>query len=175
MNVRDQASPAIRALAANIVVSGNVGSRMWDFYSFAMSKAGSALTISVNQTSAGDCDLYIKAGSIPTRYQYDMRDIGTGSSMTLNVRSAKATTYYIGVYGYTGCAYRIGAYVVGGGTSNCPNACSNHGTCTSAGVCNCQAGWAGNDCSVSLNTLNNNRPFQASVTAASWNYYTFST
>lgn len=35
--------------------------------------------------------------------------------------------------------------------ARCLNNCSGHGSCSAAGACACDAGWAGSDCGVSLN------------------------
>lgn len=153
---------------------GQVGARLWNFYFYLMARPGNTLTFSVNQTGGGDCDLYIKAGDIPTRYSYDQRDIGTSPNMNIVLKNTKATTYYAGVYGYTGCSFAIAAYVAGGGTSACPNGCTGHGSCTSQGVCNCQSGWSGVDCSISLSQLAPSRPQTTTVASNLWNYYYFS-
>lgn len=34
--------------------------------------------------------------------------------------------------------------------ANCPNMCSNHGTCDERGSCNCFKGWTMGDCSLSI-------------------------
>ena len=95
---------AIATLNANRPVSGNVAARLWNFYSYTVSYSGSALAFSLNQTSTGDCDLYVRWGQIPTRYLYDLRDISAATNMTLSVAQARSGTWYTGVYGYTGCA-----------------------------------------------------------------------
>jgi hypothetical protein len=121
----------------------------------------------VNQTSPnGDCDLYINSDSQPTRFSYDYRDISFNSNMSLSVPNPADRTWYIGVYGYRGCAYAISVTT----TSSCPNSCSNNGACFS-GVCLCQAGYSGNDCSTSLTTLANGAQASGSIGSNAWAYY----
>ena len=135
------------------------------------STLGSQLQFSLNQTTAGDCDLYIRYGSIPTRYQYDQRDISAASTMLLTVPTSVAGSYYAGAYGYTGCSYNIAA-LMQGVPSQCPNSCSGHGTCTPSG-CACNAGWNGTDCSIALTLLNQNVRTNGQVAAGQWQYYYF--
>eukprot|EP01130_Rhizamoeba_saxonica_P002308 TRINITY_DN12139_c0_g1_i1.p1 TRINITY_DN12139_c0_g1~~TRINITY_DN12139_c0_g1_i1.p1 ORF type:complete len:592 (-),score=128.29 TRINITY_DN12139_c0_g1_i1:35-1810(-) len=65
--------------------------------------------------------------------------------------------------------------------SNCPNDCSNHGTCRKESSpngrdiwkCHCSGDWSGDDCSYSLKTLRVGREISDSVSQFEWTYYTF--
>merc|ERR1712107_91789 len=56
----------------------------------------------------------------------------------------------------------------------CPASCSNQGTCN-AGRCECNAGFAGADCSIAVTTLTigSSSPVSGSLSADGWIYYMF--
>jgi len=53
----------------------------------------------------------------------------------------------------------------------CPNDCSRHGTCTTASVCQCESGWAGEDCSIPDVALTSGSAVHAAVATKAWQYF----
>jgi len=124
------------------------------------------------QTIGGDCDVYAKAGAVPSRVNYDASDTGTKANFTLTIQDPGVATWYVGIYGWTTCSFTITFYE----TSACPAGCSLHGTCMSNGFCSCQNGWSGLACDQTSLTLNSNVVKTGNITGntGAWNYYTFS-
>ena len=84
-----------------------VGTRGWLYYSSFVPNNVISMTYFIQQQNSGDCDFYVKAGSIPSKSYYDAKDttIETSFSVTLPVYSS--TTYYAGLYGYRDCSFVI--------------------------------------------------------------------
>ena len=56
----------------------------------------------------------------------------------------------------------------------CPNGCSApNGVCSAAEVCQCQEGWAGDDCSIPDVQLRSGVPVEGEVLTRQWSYYHF--
>jgi hypothetical protein len=116
-------------------VSGFVGDNTWNYYHYNAFSSYN-LMVTMNQTSAlGDCDLYVKSDSNPTRFDYTYRysplpqsvsfilssiemlivlglvcavfdrDISFRSNVTLAITNPADLTWYVGVFGYRSCAY----------------------------------------------------------------------
>lgn len=83
-------SSAVTPLPPNQIVSDSVAARMWKFYLLNLSTSVTSLVFSLNQTSGGDCDLYIRVKQPPSRYEYDARDISTSTQMSISWPNAAA-------------------------------------------------------------------------------------
>jgi hypothetical protein len=55
----------------------------------------------------GDCDLYVKFGASPTKFDFDYKDTTNNRSFELVIPNALQDTLYIGIYGYQTCLYRV--------------------------------------------------------------------
>jgi len=53
----------------------------------------------------------------------------------------------------------------------CPNNCSNHGSCNPQGICNCQPGYSGTDCSIPTTTMISGRTYPGTVSIFEWSFY----
>jgi hypothetical protein len=72
------------------------------YYQIYVPAGQSALTISISGgTQSGDCDLYVRRGSQPTRSTYDYRPYLSGSNETVSVSSPAGGDWFIMLYGYT--------------------------------------------------------------------------
>jgi len=149
---------------------GYAGDNNWNYYHITPSTSDNIVVEIVQTSPDADCDLYIRAGSAPTRFDFDFRDISYDANFNVTIENPQLQTWYIGVYGYFGCAYNITVAVE---RSSCPNACSRHGTCSKAGRCDCDAGFAGEDCGSPLFHLSNGIPRQTNITLNQWQYYKF--
>eukprot|EP01094_Clydonella_sp_ATCC50884_P022664 TRINITY_DN525_c0_g1_i1.p1 TRINITY_DN525_c0_g1~~TRINITY_DN525_c0_g1_i1.p1 ORF type:complete len:574 (-),score=194.62 TRINITY_DN525_c0_g1_i1:43-1764(-) len=148
---------------------GFVRDNSWNYYHVAPASADN-LVVSVRQQSGGDCDLYVKAGSPPSRFDYEARDVSFDQEFELVVENPQDQTWYIGVFGYQQCQYQIRSHT---SASACPNSCSHHGQCVS-GRCDCQSGWAGIDCAAPLHHLSNGVPRTGDAVGMNhWQYYKF--
>jgi len=148
---------------------GFVRDNSWNYFHVRSSSADN-LVVSVRQQGGGDCDLYVRAGDNPTRFDYDARDVSFDQQFDIVVENPQGQTWYFGVFGYAQCAYQIRAH---SSASACPNSCSRHGTCVN-GRCDCSGGWAGIDCASPLHHLSNGIPRSGeSVAMNSWQYYKF--
>mmetsp|Transcript_21706 Transcript_21706/g.32212 ORF Transcript_21706/g.32212 Transcript_21706/m.32212 type:complete len:613 (+) Transcript_21706:2444-4282(+) len=155
-------------VTAGVVYNGRVRSKAWDFYHIIVSSSGSnGLVWSVEQTSAGDVDLYIRRNGYPSRSIYDARDIGTDERFSLQLVETQEGVYYGGVYGYTTTSYSIQVSV----TTSCANDCSGNGQCLPSGECNCNHGWTGDDCSLEIQTITTSQPVVGNVGSHQWRWY----
>eukprot|EP01119_Soliformovum_irregulare_P007740 TRINITY_DN2020_c0_g1_i1.p1 TRINITY_DN2020_c0_g1~~TRINITY_DN2020_c0_g1_i1.p1 ORF type:complete len:605 (+),score=92.04 TRINITY_DN2020_c0_g1_i1:32-1846(+) len=144
----------------------NVGS--WNYFKY-LSNSVDNLDVTLYESfSQGrtDCDLYVRQGAAPTRVLFDYVNTGIYANSSITIPDPGQATWWIGVYGFTSCSYTLVAQE----DSTCPNGCSGHGQCTPSGVCLCNDGWAGVDCSQGSSNLGNN-PVSGAVSAGNWSYY----
>jgi EGF domain-containing protein/pre-peptidase len=149
---------------------GFVRDNSWNYYHVNPSSADN-LVVTVRQQPDGDCDVYIKSGSPPARFDYEVRDVSFDLEFDLVVENPQDQTWYIGVFGYQECQYQIRSHT---SASACPNSCSHHGTCVNGGRCACNSGWAGIDCASPLHHLSNGiARTDDLVDVNAWQYYKF--
>jgi len=157
------------ALSFGTSVIGYVSENTFNYF-HVNSFSANSLLIWMNQTSlTGDCDLYVKSDYNPTRTVYDYRDISFKTNVSIEIPNPFDRTWYLGVYGYKACQYILSA----SSTSQCPNSCSGHGQCTVNGVCNCDQGYSGADCSQTSAVLTSGQTVSGFASQNTWVYYTF--
>jgi hypothetical protein len=155
---------------AGIVYQGYVQQNLWNFYHY-ISNSLDNLVITVNQEESqeSDCDLYVKAGALPNRSSYDYFDLSMHQIFSLTIPRPGQDTWYIGIFGWKTCTYTFRVDL----SSSCPNNCNNHGSCNSEGICVCEPGFSGVDCSQTADYLQNNVVVSGSVSNNQWAYYFF--
>jgi len=150
---------------------GYVDSNSWNFYSV-QAQSENTLIISVHELNEGDCDVYVKQGSQPSKSSYDYKDLGTASTFQITVPTPTGT-WFIGVYGYRTCSYTVTVNLQNTCPGNPP--CSGHGDCTSSGLCQCNSGYAGLNCSLPVVSLSSGATLTGlQVALNGWNYYALS-
>jgi hypothetical protein len=92
-------------LTMGVPVTGYVSDNSWNYYSYTSSSQNN-LVVNVTELNTGDCDLYIREGAQPTKFEYNYRNIGVSSSFSIIVPDATGS-FSIGVYGFASCLYRI--------------------------------------------------------------------
>eukprot|EP01090_Pellita_catalonica_P018862 TRINITY_DN6230_c0_g1_i1.p1 TRINITY_DN6230_c0_g1~~TRINITY_DN6230_c0_g1_i1.p1 ORF type:complete len:576 (-),score=88.08 TRINITY_DN6230_c0_g1_i1:72-1799(-) len=159
-------SIAVRTLTATFpsVTNRVVSMREWDYYKVDL-PSGEGLKWEVKSTK-GDCDMYARYNELPTRSLYDQRDISGAVDAVVLVKDIKSGANYLGVFGYTQCAYSVTAFFI----SECPNQCSGNGQCN-GNICQCKTDYYGADCSKKAVPLVAGMRQSNSVAAGYWNYY----
>ena len=94
------------------VYSGYVASGNWNYW-YINYFSDSPLRVSVTQSNNGDCDLYIKQNSDPTRIVYQFSDMSLNQEYSIVIQNPGNEVWHIGVYGWTTCSYEITAESVG--------------------------------------------------------------
>ena len=100
------ASPPVTPLTSGTMVSGSVAYDSFVYYSITVPTGAVSLTCVMNAIS-NDPDMYVKYGSVPTKYSYDyfLNSGGTPETILINggssPRPLKAGTWYIGIRGYS--------------------------------------------------------------------------
>lgn len=157
-------------------VGGFVSQNAWNWYTYEPTNFQATTIFHLEQETiqgkSGDCDIYVKRGKYPTRFDFDAVDIGLSKKFDLTLRGDSiGSKIYIGVFGWGVCKYTISV----NSSTSCSAGC-NHGTCTSTGICLCDSGWAGEDCSQSTKHLTNgNRENSQIVGSGMWEYWNFTT
>jgi hypothetical protein len=168
-------SQHVSALTAGTPSAGHVDKAKWDYYTF--QNTLNTLTVTLQQTGAAgteDCDLYVRYNQMPSLSEYDYRDTGLDTTVTLKATNANVGLYYIGVYGFKDCTYTITAE----SKAECPNRCSgtNHGSCNRDSTsCHCTQQYSGTACETMVSTLSFDKSTPGYVSDNYWNYYHFQT
>lgn len=76
----------------------NASARTWSYFEVVPQAAGS-LTITISG-GTGDADLYVKAGSEPTKRTYDCRPYVNGNEESCQIIVPAGESYHIGLYAY---------------------------------------------------------------------------
>jgi len=148
---------------------GFVADAAWNYYRV-RPNTGHNLQIFVRTVLGGDCDLYAKAGSEPTKTDYSARDVGVQANFTLTIENPGDAVWYLGVFGYSACEYYITVKVDAVCPGNPP--CSTHGSCI-GGTCLCDQGFSGIDCNKRDNSMLNGASTQSTtLPMLGWEYYT---
>jgi serine protease len=103
-----------RFLVAGVSKSGSVVQGRWVYYQIDDSDSITDIKVELTNLST-DVDLYVNEGSLPTLTSYDCRPYKRGTTAeTCTLTNPGATTWYIGVYGYTAGSFTIKATLSGG-------------------------------------------------------------
>jgi large repetitive protein len=91
---------AYNALVNNVAVTSlSGGAGTWKNFIMVLPPGQSKMTI---QTSGGtgDCDLYVKYGTLPTLASYDYRPWLAGNNETVTINNPASGFWYVSLYGY---------------------------------------------------------------------------
>ena len=103
---------AAELIQSNIEVSNSVNLEEMKYYKI-NANAGNKIDVTLTGI-VGDADLYIKAGSKPTREDFDSEsDNSPNIDEVLSITLSQNTSLYIGVYGYEAANYKLKAIVSG--------------------------------------------------------------
>jgi len=93
---------------------------------------------------------YVKKNEFPSMFDFNFANATINPITELSLRDPGAGLWYIGVYGYRGCAFSI--VVTVSEMQGCLSECSRHGTCI-GNVCSCNPGFSGDACESSTSTF----------------------
>ena len=79
-------------------LSGAAGS--WSYYKVQVQPGQTTLDVTMTG-NAGDADLYVRLGALPTANDWDGRPYIAGSNESVRMSSYPAGDWYIGINGYT--------------------------------------------------------------------------
>jgi len=165
----DYCETMVAPLNEDAEVTGYVARNSWNYYTH-ITDTEDNFVIYINQTSGGDCDLYVRGGAIPTRFNYDYQDLSTVAFYSLSISDPGDQTWYIGVYGWAPCDYQIWVDE----TSSCPGNCNGHGQCTADGTCICTPPYTGDGCDSQAIALSNGVAlYNQQASFNNWVYYSF--
>jgi len=154
----------------NATYVGYVDSNYWNYFRY-NSNSMTPFVVKLISYNSSDCDIYVRYNSKPTRWNFVFRNISALPNTELVVHDPGQRLWYIGIFGATSCNYSV----VISTRTNC-TACVN-GVCV-AGLCQCNPGFAGEDCSTSTKTANATLvkgipAGKAKVMNGKWMYYEF--
>lgn len=137
----DYCETQIALMNLGSIYQGYVESFAWNFYKFQAFTNG-PITISVVQGNIndGDCDIYVRKNNKPNIFTYDYKDNGLDTNSTVVVSEPGSRTWWIGMYGYRKCDYRISI------SATRDSNCHNGGIPSVGGTCTCPQGWGGETC-----------------------------
>ena len=108
-------------LQSGVPEAGAVLQGEWAYYQINATASHTQIVVELTGLS-DDVDLYVRAGVLPTLGDYDCRPYESGtSSETCTMPNSGATTWYIGVHGYSAGSYTVEATLSGGSGPACPD------------------------------------------------------
>jgi hypothetical protein len=153
-------------------MEGYVADGVWNYYHF-VSNSLTSVVIQVDQDDSdptADCDVYVRAGGLPTQTLFDFADVTYNRQMTITIPQPQFNTWYIGIYGSRKCAYQVQQAI----SSSCIEGCNPpFGTCTGENTCHCFSGWAGNNCRIPVAALGVGQTVEGTLSANQFTYYAF--
>lgn len=148
--------------------TGYVGANSWNYYQV-VSRSLNSLVITTDHAADGsDCDVYVRPNAQPTLTQYTLRNVTMDNHIVLVVPSPGDTPYWVGIYGYSSCTYRL--KFTREAADHCE--CGRFGSCSN-GRCVCNPGYAGEHCHLSAPFLPNDQLIQYTINQGQWIYYSF--
>ena len=112
-NLTVESPTSIPEINSGEAQSGTVAQGEWQYYSINTTADDGELVVELSNMSS-DVDLYVFNGAEPTLSTYDCRPyIGGTNSETCSLPNTGATTWYVGVHGYTAGSFTIKATRVG--------------------------------------------------------------
>ena len=171
-------SQAITPLALNAPQQVSLPDGQWGYYAynFPGSSTSQGLEFVLAQSgTAGDCDLYVAKGYVPSFTNFTWRDDSLNATFSIQVlQPGAAGTFYVGVLAFSGrCSGTLTVRTIEQAHS-CVNQCSgqSHGTCdASSGSCACVQGYSGSYCEQAGFYMGNNVVYSGYVGQNAWNYY----
>jgi len=150
-------------------MTGYVGDNAWNYYHITYNTANN-LMVNVTRTSTtGDCDLFVRAGSKPTRFDYQYLDISTHVTASVTIINPQAETWYIGVFGWYPCEYVLS--VSESLACDCASPLGGHCEDNST-TCICNSGWVGTTCDTPVIRLMSGVPSKDNfIRTDEWAYY----
>jgi len=158
----------VTTIAVDTVYTGSVALEQWNYYALTIASKQDLL-VTVTQTTEGDSDIYTKTGKLPTKYDFDLRNLTTDPTYILVIPEPDLGILYIGIFGYTACSYSF--KVTSKTDCQTTHKCSLHGTCLSGDRCNCNRDFSGATCQNMIPALTVNVPVNGFVDEDAWNYY----
>jgi len=150
------------------VYTGQVSAHSYQYYQLHAPKAGISMVVTMTRLSGDDTDpdLYLSSQKNPSTTDYTYRDIGIHEVHQIGVNPDDASTlrWYAGVYGYKGnSSFSIVM------NFTCATPCQQ-GTCN-AGICECNAGFGGQFCSVPVALIEPDTVYQGDGILGMWDLY----
>ncbi len=147
---------------------GFVSKRSWNYYHTRI-VTQNALYVQLLSIGDGDCDLYVRKDDPPTQFLFDAVDLSPEANSSVTILQPGDHTWHIGVFGFEECKYSL--IIEETIQCSCVKGLS-HGKCLEGTHdCFCDAGWTGEDCSVSLVAATSGHKISAVVTKYQWTYY----
>eukprot|EP01100_Stratorugosa_tubuloviscum_P002959 TRINITY_DN1702_c0_g3_i1.p1 TRINITY_DN1702_c0_g3~~TRINITY_DN1702_c0_g3_i1.p1 ORF type:complete len:601 (-),score=214.85 TRINITY_DN1702_c0_g3_i1:82-1884(-) len=162
-------------LEANERISKIVSRREWHYYHGTLLPQ-SAVTLfaqlninneTENDFEFGDCDLYIKFNSPPSKLDYDSKAIDLDSETRIALTNAQSGLWYFGVYGFQKCSYTFFWHY----DEICK--CGPHAYCNSFGQCTCETPYFGPNCGNQPLQLFSKSGYSSTVETNTLDYYMF--
>lgn len=151
-------------------VRGYVSDQTWNWYQF-NTFSQNPVSITVTQEGGGDCDLFVKAGSRPTRFSYDYQDISLATTFTLRIPQPGNSYWHIGIFGFRSCSYSMVINPDGGSGNDCQNGGTRPNP---TAPCQCPHHYSGDNCELYVDDIHNNQLISGDIAKNSWKFYNFS-